>query len=152
MGRWQDGSFETYRCSISANTKVLIIWVSKQVLFNANSATVYHGENMLIFNHQWDDDEVRFVLNQQAELDFYSASPLKQQSTDVTPVGHIILIPSQPVFALSPSCCVLSGEATNTNFIVFGLTLPGLESTSCHTRGEQANHYATDAVILIICF
>jgi hypothetical protein len=36
--------------------------------------------------------------------------------------GHIILIPSQPVFALSPSCYVLSGEATNTNFIVFGLT------------------------------
>jgi hypothetical protein len=28
------------------------------------------------------------------------------------------LIPSQPVFALSLLCCVLSGEATNTNFIV----------------------------------
>ena len=39
-----------------------------------------------------------------------------------SPLRHIILILSQPVFALSPSCCVLSGEATNTNFIVFGLT------------------------------
>jgi len=29
---------------------------------------------------QWDDDEVRFVLDQHAELDFYSASSLKQQS------------------------------------------------------------------------
>jgi hypothetical protein len=58
---------------------------------------------------QW-DDEVRFVLH--AELDFYSASSLKQQSA---PLWHIILIPSQPVFALSPQCCVLSGEATNTN-------------------------------------
>ena len=55
-------------------------------------------------NFQWDDDEVRFVLDQHAELDFYSASSLKQQSAGrhVTPLGHIILIPSQPVFALSP--------------------------------------------------
>jgi len=41
---------------------------------------LYHGENKLIF--QWDDDEVRFVLDQHAELDFYSASSLKQQSAD----------------------------------------------------------------------
>jgi hypothetical protein len=55
-------------------------------------------------NFQWDDDEVRFVFDQHAELDFYSASSLKQQSTDthVAPLGHIILIPSQPVFTLSP--------------------------------------------------
>jgi hypothetical protein len=55
-------------------------------------------------NFQWDDDEVHFVLDQHAELDFYSASSLKQQFADrhVPPLGHIILIPSQPVFALSP--------------------------------------------------
>jgi hypothetical protein len=55
-------------------------------------------------NYQWDDDEVRFVLDQHAESDFYSASSLKQQSAgrNVTPFGHIILIPSQPIFALSP--------------------------------------------------
>ena len=55
-------------------------------------------------NFQWDDDEVCFVLDQPAELDFYSASSLKQQSAGrhITPLGHIILIPSQPVFALSP--------------------------------------------------
>jgi hypothetical protein len=41
---------------------------------------------------------------------------------------------------------VLSGEATNTNVIVFGLTQPGLEPTIYHTRGEHASHYATDAV------
>jgi len=48
------------------------------------------------------DDEVRFVLDQHAELDFHSASSLKQQSAGrhVPPLGHIILIPSQPVFAL----------------------------------------------------
>ena len=53
---------------------------------------------------QWDDDDVRFVLDQHAHLDFYSASSLKQQSADrhVAPLGHIILISSQPVFTLTP--------------------------------------------------
>jgi hypothetical protein len=31
-------------------------------------------------NFQWDDDEVHFVLDQDAELDCYNASSLKQQS------------------------------------------------------------------------
>jgi hypothetical protein len=50
------------------------------------------------------DDEVCFVLDQHAELVFDSASSLKLQSADrhVTSLGHIILILSQPVFALSP--------------------------------------------------
>ena len=67
-------------------------------------------------NFQWDDD-VHFLLDQHAELYFYSASSLKQQSAGRhdAPLGHIILIPSQPVFAFSPQCCVLGGKATNTN-------------------------------------
>ena len=55
--------------------------------------------------YQWNDNDVRFVLDQHAELDFYSASnSLKQQSTGrhVTPLGHIILITSQPAFVFSP--------------------------------------------------
>jgi hypothetical protein len=46
---------------------------------------LYHGQNKLIFN----DDEVRFVLDQHAELDFYSASSLKQQfaGKHATPLG-----------------------------------------------------------------
>jgi len=54
--------------------------------------------------YQWEDDKVRFVLHKYAELDFYNASSLKQQSEGrhVTPLGHIILIPSQPVFTYSP--------------------------------------------------
>jgi len=55
------------------------------LLLNANSAIfqLYHGEN---------------------KLDFQSVSTLKQQSAggQVAQLGHIILIPSQPVFALSP--------------------------------------------------
>jgi hypothetical protein len=39
---------------------------------------------------------------------------------------------------------MLSGKATNTNLIVFGLTRPGLEHTIYRTRGKDANHYAID--------
>jgi hypothetical protein len=48
---------------------------------------------------QWEDDEIRYVLDQHNELDFYSASSLKQQSANrhVGPLGHIILIPSRSV-------------------------------------------------------
>jgi hypothetical protein len=79
---------------------------------------------------------VRFVLDQHVELDIFSASSLKQQSAGryVAPLGHIILIPSRPVFDLSPDCCMLSGEATNTNVIVFGLTRPWLDPTIYLTR------------------
>ena len=96
-------------------------------------------------NFQLNDDD---VLDQHTELDFYSASSLKQQSAErhVALLGHIILIPSQPVFSLSPQCCVLSGEAANTNLIVFGLFRPGQERTIYRTRGEHANNYTTDMV------
>jgi hypothetical protein len=47
---------------------------------------------------------------------------------------------------------VLSGEATNTNFIVFGFTQSGLKPTIYRTRDEHANHYTTDAVQdVVIC-
>jgi hypothetical protein len=44
-------------------------------------------------NFQWDDDGVRFVLDQHAELDFYSASSLKQQSAGrhVAPLGDLVI-------------------------------------------------------------
>jgi len=72
------------------------------LLFNANSEIFPAISWREQVNFQWDDDEVCFVLDQHAE--FYSASSLKQQSADrhVAPLGHIILIPSQPVFAPSP--------------------------------------------------
>jgi len=56
-------------------------------------------------------------------LDFYIASSLKQQSVarHVSPLEHIILIPTQLLATLN-KYCVFSGEAANTNFIVYGLT------------------------------
>ena len=52
----------------------------------------------------WGDNDVLFVLDQHAQLAFYSASSLKQQSWGkyVAPLGYIIMIPKQSVFALSP--------------------------------------------------
>jgi hypothetical protein len=60
-----------------------------------------HGENKL---HSIDDNDVRVALDQQALSDFYSASTLKQQSADrnVASLEQNFVIPSQPVFALSP--------------------------------------------------
>ena len=52
----------------------------------------------------------------------------------VTPIGHIIPIPSHPVFTLTPVCCMLKIEAAYTNFMVFGtLTITPLmrASNSC---------------------
>jgi hypothetical protein len=41
---------------------------------------------------------------------------------------------------------MFSGEVTNNNFIVFGLTRSGFEPTIYRTRGEHANQYIIDAV------
>ena len=75
-------------------------WVSEWLLFRANSAIyqLCHGVNF-----QRDDDEVSFVLDQHAELDFYITSSLKQQSVGrhIAPLGNTILILSRSVFALS---------------------------------------------------
>jgi hypothetical protein len=66
-------------------------------------------------------------------------------STRVDMSFHSIPIPSRPVFAFKPWSCVLSGEPNNTNFIVFGLTRLGLETTIYLTRGERWNNNAIDA-------
>ena len=115
---------------VSPFDMVLSFGVSEWLSLNVNSAIfqLYHGENKL--------------LDQHAQL-------LKQQfaGRHVTPLGHIILIPSQPVFVLSPYCCVLSGEATN---VVFGLTRSVLKPMIYRIRGEHANHYTTDAVLCLL--
>jgi hypothetical protein len=78
-------------------------------LFNANSAILqpYQDENDLIFN-----DDVHIV---HAELDLYSASSLKQQSANrhVTLFGHILLIPTRPVFARSFSLMLGTLQRSN---------------------------------------
>ena len=41
---------------------------------------------------------------------------------------------------------MLGREATNINFIVFGLTQPGFEHMVYYTWGEHINHSTTDTV------
>ena len=77
---------------------------------------LHHGENKLIINEMI----MRSACTRSTRLVgfLYNVSSLKQQFVcNVAPFGHIILIPSQPVFAFSPECYVLSREATNINFI-----------------------------------
>ena len=90
-----------------------------------------------------DDDDVLFALDQHAQLDFYSASSLKQQSVDshVAQLGHIIMI-DEP----TSLCSFFLLLCANTHFIIFGSTRFGLEPTIDCTPGEHANHYTTDAV------
>jgi hypothetical protein len=51
---------------VNTISAVLMMIVSEWLLFNANSAISWREQ----VNFQWDDDEVRIVLDQHAELDF----------------------------------------------------------------------------------
>ena len=52
---------------------------------------------------RWGDNDIRFVLDQHAWFDFYSASSMKRQLIGkyISSLGHIILISSQSVFTPS---------------------------------------------------
>jgi hypothetical protein len=78
--------------------QLMVIIVYHQL---SDTSAIWQWEQAIF---QLDRSEARYVLEQQALLDFHNASSPKQQSAGrhVTPLGHIILIPSQPVFALSP--------------------------------------------------
>ena len=125
---------------------VFIYRVSEWLLFSAKWAIcqLYHDENKLHFN----DMMMMLICTRPTRLIGKSSSWLKQPSVGrhVAPLGHIILIPSQPVFSLTPCNSVISREATNSNYIVYGLIRPRLEPTIYRTRGEHAYHYITDVV------
>jgi hypothetical protein len=89
------------------------------------------------------DDEIHFVLDQHAELDFYSASSLKKQSAGrhIGPLGHIILIPSQPVFAFSHQLFLRTRVDTGIIFFI--------DSNSCtadHIGGLMVSVLASSVV------
>jgi hypothetical protein len=54
--------------------------------------------------HEKNSSYIKKVPDQRAYFDHYTPRSLKQQSADkhVVPLEHIILIPNQPVFVLSP--------------------------------------------------
>ena len=108
-------------------------------LTNAGSAIfqIYSGQNKLIFN---ETSTLRWIF---IVLAHWSNSPRVDMSLHSDTLFW--LRANKSLLSLL-NACVLRGEATNTNFTVFGLTRPRLEHTIYHTRGEHANHYATDAV------
>ena len=68
--------------------------------------------------------DTRFVLDQHSYVEFYSvrAHWANIPRVDMSPHPNVILIPS---FALTPSCCVLSGgQAAISNCISHGLNGP----------------------------
>jgi hypothetical protein len=130
---------------------LFILWLSEWLLFNTRRGICLAMSWQEQVTYRRDDGDVRFVLNQQFSwicimVVYWNNSPGRH----VTPLGHSILNPSQPVFALTPKCCMLSGEATNTNFIVFGLSGQRLGPTVYCTRSEDAIHYIIDACTSIM--
>ena len=107
---------------IMARTSCILSAISwrEQVTF----CQLYHGENNLHFvssimattsyilsaiswrEHvafRWDECDINFVLDKHDQLDVYSASSMKQQSTGrhAAPLWHIILILLRQPFALT---------------------------------------------------
>ena len=105
----------------------------------------YHDENKL---HSLKCNVVRFVLDQHALLDFYSAISLKQQSEErhVAPLRYIILILSQPVllFLLNAACLVEKQQILI--FFLFSFWFD-LNPMFDRTQGKHTNHYTTDVIV-----
>ena len=122
--------------------------MSKWLLLNAKCAhfQIYHGDNKSQSMRWW---WYPLCTGPTHWIGSCASSP-KQQSAvrHVAPLWHAIPTPSQLVFALTPWCCVLSREAANANFIVFGLARPGLVPTIYRTRREHANYYTSDGLLL----
>lgn len=109
----------------------MTLWL---VLFNSK-VTIFQQEYITFW---WNDREFCFVLDQTAELSFYSASSMEPQPT----VRHVT--PLEPIFALTPLCW------RGCTFNSFCFTWSGHEPTIDHTSGEQASQYTTESVLLHI--
>ena len=83
---------------------------------------------------RWNDNDVRFVLDQLALLHLHSEFSLtKQESLWVDMSLHseaLSWFRANKSLLFLLNCCVLTGEATNTNCIVFDLTDWGSNSLS----------------------
>ena len=86
----------------------------------------------MINEFSWREQFSRVVLRNPVSLDFCNAGSLTRQCAGkyITAIGHIIIIPSQTVFVLTPYCCVISKEAATTTFTLFGLTQSGYNLTT----------------------
>ena len=96
-------------------------------------------------NYQQDDDEVCFVLDQHAELEFCSANSPRVDMSLHSDTLFWFRTNQSLLFLLNAACLA---EKQQIPILVFGLTWLGLEPTIYCTRGEHTKplHHPTDAV------
>ena len=93
---------------------------------------------------QNDRQEVHFVKYKTSNSQPFLLLKSQRNIFDISsPLTHPDFEPTS-LFSF-PLCCMLSGEVTNTYFIVFGLTRARLDPKIYRTRGKHANHYAINA-------
>ena len=100
--------------------------MSELLLFNANSVIfqLYYGVNKLIFNEMM----MRSILYKTNTLSWIFIVLAHSPQIDMSSHSDTLSwFWANQSFSL---CCVLSGEATHSNIIVFGLTRSGLEPPS----------------------
>ena len=118
-----------YICYHGENKIHLLSW-GEQDTFAIMGRTryIYYREENKIHLLSWgeqdafDDNDVCFVLDQHSELDFNSASSVKQESVVKCRFTQTHYSSSEPTSLYLYSLVLLSREAINTNVIVFGLT------------------------------
>ena len=113
--------------------------MSEWLLFNANSAIfqLYHGENKLIFIEMMMRSAL-FLTNTLNMIFILLAHWNNSPRVDMSFHTYTLFW-----FRANQSLLFLLNAATNTKFIVVGLTQPELEPRIYRTRGEHANHYTT---------
>ena len=114
-------------------------------MFNANSTIfqLYHGENKLIFHEMIMSP---LCSRPTCLVVFYSANSLKQQSAGRLHSDTFFRFRAdQSLLFLFNAAC---GEATHTNFIVFGLIQPGIEPTG--TRIPPFPHLVPPTIMVWI--
>ena len=102
---------------------------------------LYHNENKSHSMRWWlclFCTSTHLLLDPTCLVGFLQCHSLKQQSrVDMSLHQDTLSWFCANLSALSPLCSMFSGEARNTNFIVFGLTRLGLEPLIYHTRCEH---------------
>ena len=118
--------------------KGMFLLRSEWLLFNAKWEQFFSYIMARTSYIQWNDDDVRFVLDQHAELDFYSASSLNQQSASrhVAPIGHIFWFRvNQSVFFLLNVACLAEKQQIH---ILYSLVWPDRDSNP-HSTALKAS-------------
>ena len=119
--------------------------VSEWLFIIANFSAISRREQVHI---QWNDDDVRFVLDQHAEFDFYSAVHWSNNSrinmSQHSDTLSWFRVNQSLLFLLNAGC--LAEKQQIPILLLYSLTRSGFEPTIYPTRGKHASHNTIDAV------